>query len=225
MDTYSNDDLFTAVSTTVQFSEIERDRLRSFRERGATLFENYTDFMQEIGEFQINSKKDEHGYISSTGPDLNIHRLKGLFVDYRFFVANKEPTHYASVVNFVSGRVSNSSARNYLALERRHWLQVDFLGRWHGVKADDIVASYFNGKVFHDVAEYKVKLSEISKKMDNYTIIASLFHTLLDRVMAVLRLSSYLDPAIELGDRLRLPVGYEDRQDGVITIQQNKPTN
>ena len=77
----------------------------------------------------------------------NPHRLKGLYLDYRFFDAQKEVTNFRRACNQLAKEFDDAIVREVSRKLRERWDQVPDMQKWHGWKFAEIVDLFFNASL------------------------------------------------------------------------------
>jgi len=106
------------------------ERLALYQRRYRVIRENYRDLIgsDKTISFSLNS---EGGRVSVNELPYNIHRLKGLYLDYRGFQAQKEPTQFYQICRVVKRHFADGGVRGWVDLEIHHWKN-DEIASWHG---------------------------------------------------------------------------------------------
>lgn len=97
---------------------------------------------------------------------------------YRFFFADKEPTHAPKFLNLIYKKANDAWARNYIALLRRQYnsfLSSSLSSTAASLKIEnkDIIDLWFNSEIFHSDKDKQKKLKEINEIVGEE---ASIFH-------------------------------------------------
>lgn len=163
--------------------------------RAKELIDNFEDIQNAGLSFHGGHSfyKDENGFV--TGGDINInrHRLKGLFLDFRFFIANDESTNFLKFTGML-GRLSEEPLfRKYLKSEKKIWKDEGIMKGWVNVNACDLIVTYFNSKAFHGQLEGEEKYKTLIERMDSKTLNWLLCYYIDDRVRCISRISSMIE--------------------------------
>jgi hypothetical protein len=98
-----------------EFDVEEYQLIELFRERFRILWENW-ESLKALG---INlggsfSNKTENKKITGDSCNIEIFRLKGFFVDFRFLYAEKEPTRYFNVASLLGKKCKDNRLHTLL---------------------------------------------------------------------------------------------------------------
>jgi hypothetical protein len=77
------------------------DRIELFRERFRELWSNWESLKSAGINIGGSFSSLGDGKVSGPGCGIEIHRLKGFYLDFRPFYAKKEATHYFGVASLV----------------------------------------------------------------------------------------------------------------------------
>ncbi len=121
-------------------------------------------------------------------PDVD--HILNLAIRFRFFYADKEPTHYAKIVNLLRRNARDEWARNYLGIISEQYKAsmkaTDTSGSLgHPITNREIINLWFNSKFFHSDAEKRVSLTSINQAVGEE---ASLFQL----YVAIVKCSSHI---------------------------------
>lgn len=136
-----------------------------FHERWKELEANWNDLHSDGAPTEIEFVQPGPGKLWSPGFDYNYHRLKGLYLDYRFFDAQKEITNFKRMCNRVSKEFDSPIAQGALKALRVKWEDVPDLRTLHGYKFREIVDLYFNASLFH---QDQSKIANFRSVMDSF---------------------------------------------------------
>jgi hypothetical protein len=156
----------------------ERDwlSLELFKQRSSILFENWSSLTSHESQFQLLLKKDVNGNIVSEGLEYDVHRVKGLYLDYRVFVANDELTNFHRVTNTIKRGFQYTECNETIDRLRLWWKKADAFKGWYGFEFDELSQVMFNAKLFHSAIDLQDKLKFVNSKMSDNTMHAILLH-------------------------------------------------
>lgn len=161
---------------TTSLSEDAKGQFSLFCMRVEELVSNWQDLVGDQGIVHLTFSRDESNQTKVEDFHYNYHRLKGLYLDYRAFIASREPTEFGRVTNMVLNHFSQPTVRAEIAKLRTRWKADKApLEEWHGLSRDTLVKIYFNAKLFHSDAEKILALTDIQKYLTETTIHAVLF--------------------------------------------------
>lgn len=104
--------------------------------------------------------------------------IESLAIRYRFFFADKEPTHALNFLNLIYRKSNDAWAKNYIALLRKQYNEflndsLNFAKISPKIKNKDIIDLWFNSEIFHSDQNKQKKLNEINEIVSKE---ASIFH-------------------------------------------------
>ncbi|MDO8769015.1 MAG: hypothetical protein Q7K57_09980 [Burkholderiaceae bacterium] len=125
--------------------------------------------------FLINRADKSVESFESNTPE--IEKIEVLALRFRFFFAEKEPTHVFKILNLLTRKAKDDWAKNYIAY-LRSWHK-DFLSRTNTSQAfgqptknEEIINLWFNAEFFHQDPDKKRQLDELNSSISKE---ASLF--------------------------------------------------
>ena len=158
----------TLVKLDSEFDESEYQVIELFRERFRILWENW-ESLKALG---INlggtfSNKNENKKITGDSCNIEIFRLKGFFVDFRFFYAEKEPTKYFNIASLLGKKCKDTRLRSLLKENKINWNNAGLLEGWHNFTAEEMLNYYFHGEIFHTFTNKREGLKSILEVMES----------------------------------------------------------
>lgn len=105
------------IPINVSASEIDWGLLNLFKKRFNILRSNYKDL--DLGLIQGAFSIDKGNRYSGSFNLPNEFRLKGLYVDYRHFYLNNEPTNFFKVANYINKLTTDQNFRNFISEEKK----------------------------------------------------------------------------------------------------------
>ncbi len=114
-------------------------KVELFRERFKILWDNWDSLKKQ--RIQLGGSFEHHDPQRFTGSSCNIesYRLKGYYVDFRFFYAEREPTYYYTIAGLIGKHCRDERMRRCLKTSNQTWKDAGILREWHGYKADDLL--------------------------------------------------------------------------------------
>lgn len=156
------------------------------------------------GSFQ--NKGD--GKIGGSSCGIDIYRLKGFYLDFRFFYANDEPTYYFKIAKTINKLCFDDRARKCLVADKKSWHDEGVLREWHGYNADKILNVMFNGKLFHSVQELQENLSILQESMSDELAHHLLTFCIYNRMLVVRNMNWILKPLSKNNQCIQIPARY-----------------
>jgi len=159
------------VSHKSALTPLTDDELRAFdlfREKAERLRLALKGAKIPIAKYTIETSSNKVVEFASNNPKFD--EIELLAVKFRFFFAEKEPTHVFKVLNILSRRATDSWAKNYISTIRQ-WHK-DFLNQsdtsnmfGHPVSNEKIINLWFNSEIFHQDEEKIAQLSSVNAKI------------------------------------------------------------
>lgn len=117
------------------------------------------DFVKNIEDLNLPRLKSLSGTFKdgkrkySSGIYPGRHRAKSLYLDFRHFYANDEPSNFYKILKLASGKVSkDSDARDFyggLKEKYRKWLKTRLDNNIHDFSNENIINTWFYTEYFH----------------------------------------------------------------------------
>lgn len=168
--------LVSRQSALLPLSEEELEAIKLFKEKALKLGSARDNQGQPpMAKFTIDRTNNSVISFESNVPE--IEKIESISIRFRFFFADKEPTHIFKILNLLAKKSTDQWAKNYIA-RIRAWHKAfleqtdtsEKLG--YPVKNEEIINLWFNSEIFHQDKEKKRKLEEINKNISHE---ASLF--------------------------------------------------
>jgi hypothetical protein len=196
------------VPLTTQMNEGQLEELELFRLPFSELWSNWESLkslgLKLGGSFQNKG----NGQVSGSSCGVEIHRLKGFYLDFRFFVAEKEPTQFFKVINKISGFCKDSRLHKCLAHNRTSWKEAGVLHEWHGFKADELIKVMFNADLFHSDKVLQPKSSLIRESMSSELAHHLLTFSIYNRMLVIRNLNWIIKPLTVNHQCIQLPSNF-----------------
>ncbi len=168
--------LVSRQSALLPLTEEEVDVILLFKEKALKLGSTRNNQRQfPIAKFTIDKLNGSVIAFESNVP--KIETIENISLKFRFFFAEKEPTHVYKILNLLSRKATDQWAKNYIA-RLRVWHKAFLEGTetsekfGYPVKNEEIINLWFNSEIFHQDKEKRKKLDEINEKISHE---ASLF--------------------------------------------------
>ena len=128
------------------------------------------------------------------GQTISRHRAKALYVDFRFFIAKKEPINMPKMLRLLRPRFRRAAVHRYLAEIAIGWDRGD-RGRYPGVtQVDRFIMAKFNAEIFHCDPRRDRQTAALAKSIADDEARAVLIAAIGHRVELIRRLSEALAP-------------------------------
>ncbi|QQX78365.1 hypothetical protein JK628_12205 [Shewanella sp. KX20019] len=167
-----------------------------FQYRSKELIDNYEDIkIKGLNVCGSHTFSFEGGKISGSGINFCRHRLKGLFVDFRFFVGNDEPTNFLRFHGLI-GRLSDDQGfRSTLKELKSGWKEKGMFDGWCDIPALEMIKIYFNAQAFHGEHIREKDFLHLVQSFDMKTLEFVLVMHISDRIQLVKNLRWMLEQA------------------------------
>lgn len=179
-------------------NKVKWDDIELFRRRFGVLWSNLKDL--RLGQFGGAFTKQPDGRYTGGLELPNEYRLKGLYVDFRHFYLNDEPTNMDRFSNYLASLTTSMVFRRFLRTERKP-SGSDFLeSGWfeHNGKClatERFLDVWFNAEIFHSnrgqrSRTWKTKaLLEWMEIFSDQTARSMLFMAVYDRILTVRKIN------------------------------------
>jgi hypothetical protein len=198
----------TLIPLTTEMSGEELEQLDLFRYKFRELWDNWESLKAQgisLGGYFSNLGG---GKVDGPGCGIEVHRLKGFYLDFRFFYAQKEPTHFYKVTSMLGKHCEDQRLYACLKSNKEQWVEAGLLHEWHGVKPDEMIDVLFNGDLFHTVPEKRERMHEIQTMMHNDLAHHCLVYSVYLRMLAIRNINWVIKPLIGRSQRVRIPAEF-----------------
>lgn len=183
-------------------------RIELFRERFRELWRNWESLRSAGIEIGGSFSNLGEGRVRGPGCGIEVHRLKGFYLDFRPFYAKKEPTQYSRVAGVVKRYCSEDSLRECLRCNKQDWKDAGFLHEWHGVTPDEMTDVIFNGELFHSNPKERERRHHIRNVMTDHLAHHCLVYSVFSRMLVVRNLNWILHPLTPERQMVRVPLEF-----------------
>jgi hypothetical protein len=182
------------IPVTVAPNVVKWDDIELFRRRFGILWSNWKDL--KLGQFGGGFTKQPDGRYTGGFELPNEYRLKGLYVDFRHFYLNDEPTNVGRFSNYLAALTSSRAFRRFLREERKPSGSSFLESGWFEHKGKRLSTErfldvWFNAEIFHSNRGSRSKpwkTKTLLQWMDvftNQTAKSMLFMAVYDRILAI----------------------------------------
>ncbi|MCT4348161.1 hypothetical protein AB4395_11845 [Vibrio splendidus] len=185
---------FRKIQISTPISREMEDSLELFQYRAQELIENYENIKKQ--GFDIGGSQSfsfQNGQISGVGMSVCRHRLKGLFVDFRFFVGNDEPTYFFKIHKAIGLLSTDVGYRRTLKDLKSGWQEKGMLKGWSDISPLEMIQIYFNAQAFHGEHKGEVAFLKLVQAYDNKTLEFVLAMHISDRIQCIRHLRWVLE--------------------------------
>jgi hypothetical protein len=176
-----------------------------FRVRFSELWGNW-ESLKNLGiELGGSFQNKGNGKVGGSSCGVDIYRLKGFYLDFRFFYANDEPTNYFKIAKTINKLCSDDRARKYLLANKAGWQDAGVLQEWHGYNADKMLNVMFNGKLFHSGQDLQENLSILQESMSDELVHHLLTFYIYNRMLVIRNMYWILKPLSKNNQCIQIP--------------------
>lgn len=196
------------ISLDIPFQSEQLIQIELFRTRFKELWANWESLQQQGlkigGTFETSNVGSIHG--PSCGVER--HRLKGYYLDFRFFWAQKEDTNFLKICSLVTKHSADARLRKCVDVNKKYWGNAGMLREWHKITAEEMIQVMFNAKLFHGAKDLKEKLAKIDLIMTDEMAHHVLVSCVYDRMLAIRNLNWMLEPITSHSSVVQIPSSF-----------------
>jgi hypothetical protein len=148
------------------------------------------------------------GKVSGPGCGIEIHRLKGLYMDFRFFWAKGDPTSYSKITSLLGKHCSDSRLRQCLRRSKEQWKEAGILYEWQGIKSDEMIDIMFNAELFHVEPDKRERMQYVQTIMNDDLAHHCLVYSVYMRILVIRNINWIIQPLQQDFQCIRLPAEY-----------------
>ncbi|WP_447957400.1 hypothetical protein [Vreelandella sp. EE7] len=136
--------------------------IQFFRDRLAELERNWSELESEGFTVSGWVGHDSEGKFNATGIPVSVHRLKGLYIDFRFFWGNEEPSHFFTIQRLIGKHCRESGAvKAALKHNKQQWQRAGAGKKWHGLDTEEMIRAIFYGSIIHQAEDKQAALQNV----------------------------------------------------------------
>lgn len=188
-----------------------------FRRRLAELESNWTELENEGFSVSEWVGRDSDGKVSISAAPVSVHRLKGLYMDFRFFWGKKESSHFDKIQKLIGKHCNKTEVvKECLKENKKQWERAGAGETWHGLATDKIISVIFYGSIMHERDDHQATLKRINEMLTEPAIHHFLASAIWEKTFPLRNLRWMLEPlsadnqAIQVLDTLSFPRGNAD---------------
>jgi hypothetical protein len=149
---------------------------------------------------------DEEGKHSSTGSGIDIQRLKGLYVDFRHFILERDLVHFCKIRKVVLSYVHKPPAVRCLDSIKEHWQRSDSSTDFSLYSIEELMDLTFNADIFHVREKAMIERLEsvresVSDSLRTQLVVTAIF----EKMHAVGNLVWVIEPLSVECQKIRVP--------------------
>lgn len=202
----------TLIPLATEMSNEALEQVDLFRLRFRELWKNWESLKKQGLSLGGSFSNLGSGKVSGPGCGVEVHRLKGFYLDFRFFWAQKEPTEFFKISSLVGKHCADARLRQCLSSNNEQWKEAGFLHEWHGIKAEEMVDVLFNGELFHSDPAKRARMRYVQTLMNDELAHHCLVYSVYTRMLVVRNINWVIQPLGQSGRHVRVPAEYA-RQD------------
>lgn len=143
----------TVYESTIPIDASAALRIELFGLRATQLDDNWKSLLGENQQIGFQYSFDGVKNFDSNVFDYDIHRLKGLYLDFRVFFSKREPTSYLRTLNLLKSNFGYSEVIEVADRLKTWWTNETEIEIWMGESFLDICDLMFNSSLFHNDEE------------------------------------------------------------------------
>lgn len=198
----------TLIALTTTMSQDALEQVELFRIRFRELWSNWESLKGHGLSLGGGFRNLGNGKVSGTGCGVEIHRLKGFYLDFRFFWAQNEPTEFFKISKLVSKHCLDKRLQKCLSSNKEQWRNAGFLHEWHGIKPDEMIDTLFNGELFHSDHVKRERIRHVQGLMSNDLAHHCLVYSVYERMLVIRNINWIVQPLDQANPHVRVPTEY-----------------
>jgi hypothetical protein len=151
-----------------------------------------------------------NGKVSGPGCGVEVHRLKGFYLDFRFFWAQREPTEFFKISSLLSRHCTDQRLHQFLLNSKEQWKEAGLLHEWHGIKPDEMIDVLFNGELFHSDRAKRERMRHVQTLMNDDLAHHCLVYSIYSRMLVVRNINWIIQPLEKIHQYVQIPAGYKN---------------
>jgi hypothetical protein len=214
-------DIVIPLTTELRADSLEKMDL--FRARFSEIWSNWESLKKHGIKVGGGFSNRGGGKVSGPGCGVEVHRLKGFYLDFRFFWAEKEPTQYLKISALLGKHCTDTRVRRCLAENKAQWREAGLLHEWHDVHAEEMINVLFNGQLFHSATDMRERMKHIRELMSNDLTHHCLTYSVYMRMLVIRNLNWIIEPLNAISQYVRLPAEYAQRFQPTLPLRGSAP--
>lgn len=206
----------TLISLTTKISDEALEQVELFRLKFQELWSNWESLKKQGLSLGGSFSNLGNGKVSGPGCGIEVHRLKGFYLDFRFFWAQREPTEFFKISSLLGKHCADTRLHRCLSSNKEQWKEAGFLHEWHGIKPDEMIDVLFNGELFHSDPAKRARMRYVQTLMNDDLAHHCLVYSVYTRMLVVRNINWIVQPLEQSRQYVRVPVEY---------AQQNAPAD
>ena len=198
----------TLITLTTEMSEEALNQVELYRIKFRELRSNWESLKKQGLSLGGSFSNLGNGKVSGPGCGVEVHRLKGFYLDFRFFCAQGEPTEFFKVSSLLGKYCKDIRLQRCLSSNNEQWKEAGLLHEWHGIKPDEMIDVLFNGELFHSDPTKRERMRYVQTLMNNELAHHCLVYSVYARMLVVRNLNWIVQPLNQDSQYVRVPVEY-----------------
>lgn len=199
----------TLISLTTEMPDDALEQIELFRLKFRELWSNWGSLKGQGLALGGSFSNHGDGKVSGPGCGVEVHRLKGFYLDFRFFWAQKEPTHFFKISSLLGNYCSDTRLHECLSSNKEQWKEAGFLHEWHGIKPDEMIDVLFNGELFHTDPAKRERMRQVQKLMSDDLAHHCLVYSAYTRMLVIRNIDWIIQPLAPGCQCVRVPGKYD----------------
>jgi hypothetical protein len=144
----------TALPPTKEFTRADRAKTAIFLRRADELCANWADYVAGGGQY---------------GPEanLNLHRVKSLYIDFRFFISKKEAANFLKFMAVLRPRFRRAAVHRHIAEIQTAWQRGGITAYANAPYFERLMQMKFNAEIFHCETAKSRQLAALREKLSD----------------------------------------------------------
>lgn len=184
------------------------EQIELFRDRFRELWSNWESLRDAGISLGGHFSNQGEGEVRGSGCGMDVHRLKGFYLDFRPFWSSGEATNYFKIASLIGRHCRDRRLHACLRDNREDWKNAGLLHEWHGIRPDEMIDTIFNGELFHSDAEKRKRRRHIRSLLSDELAHHCLVFSIYDRMLVIRNLNWVVEPLEGDNLHVRIPLEY-----------------
>jgi hypothetical protein len=198
----------TLILLTTEMPDEALEQMELFRLKSRELWSNWDSLKSQGLSLGGHFSNHGGGRVSGPGCGVEVHRLKGIYLDFRFFWAEREPTNFFKVTSLLGKCCSDTRLHQCLSSNKEQWKEAGFLHEWHGIKPDEMIDVLFNGELFHTDPAKRERMRQVQTLMSDDLAHHCLVYSVYTRMLSIRNIDWIIQPLRSGNHYVRVPAEY-----------------
>jgi hypothetical protein len=203
---------------TSEMSDEALGQVELFRLKFQELWSNWESLKRQGLSLGGSFSNLGDGRVAGPGCGVEVHRLKGFYLDFRFFWARGEPTEFTKISSLLGRHCTDNRLHRCLSTNRHQWKEAGLLHEWHGIKPDEMIDVLFNGELFHIDSSRRARMKHVQALMNDELAHHCLVYSVYTRMLVVRNMNWILQPLQRQNQYVQVPSQYAQQNDAADTL-------